>query len=105
MVGARSALFTPFADLRVIVIDEEHETSYKQDSTPRYNARDMAIVRARQERCVVILGSATPSVETYHKALNGRFELLNLAERVDHRAKLFPGYYLCRPYSAKSINQ
>ena len=85
MVGARSALFTPFADLRVIVIDEEHETSYKQDSTPRYNARDMAIVRARQERCVVILGSATPSVETYHKALNGRFELLNLAERVDHR--------------------
>lgn len=83
MIGARSALFTPFRDLRVIVIDEEHETSYKQDSTPRYHARDAAIVRAQMDNAIVILGSATPSVETYYKALSGKFEMLSLPERVE----------------------
>ncbi len=85
MVGARSALFTPFPDLRIIVIDEEHETSYKQDGSPRYHARDVAIIRARSEKTVVVLGSATPSVETFYKARSGKFELLSLPDRVDNR--------------------
>lgn len=82
MVGARSAVFTPFEHLRIIAIDEEHETSYKQDAAPRYHARDVAIVRAQAEKAVVILGSATPSVETYFKAQTGKFELLTLPERI-----------------------
>lgn len=84
MVGARSAVFTPFADCRMIVVDEEHETSYKQETAPRYHARDMAIVRAQRDRAAVILGSATPSIETYFKAQSGKFELLHLPDRVDH---------------------
>jgi primosomal protein N' (replication factor Y) len=85
MVGARSALFTPFDDLRIIVVDEEHEASYKQDSSPRYHARDVAIVRAQRDNCTVALGSATPSVETYFKAQSGKFHLLSLPERIDFR--------------------
>jgi primosomal protein N' (replication factor Y) (superfamily II helicase) len=84
MVGARSAIFTPFPDLRIVVIDEEHEASYKQDSTPRYHARDVAIVRAQRDRAVVVLGSATPSVESYFKAQTGKFRLIALTERIDH---------------------
>jgi primosomal protein N' (replication factor Y) len=83
MVGARSALFTPFADLRVIIIDEEHESSYKQDTAPRYHARDVAIIHAKTIGALVILGSATPSVETYYKAVTGKFRLLTLPERVE----------------------
>lgn len=83
MVGARSALFTPFPSLRVIVVDEEHEMTYKQDSTPRYHARDIAIKRAHDTDAVCILGSATPSIESYYKAKHGKFKLLTLAERVD----------------------
>lgn len=82
MIGARSAVFTPFPDLRIIILDEEHEATYKQDSSPRYHARDVAIVRAQGDKAVVILGSATPSVESYHKAKSGKFELLNLPDRI-----------------------
>ncbi|MFK7738843.1 MAG: primosomal protein N' [Planctomycetota bacterium] len=80
-VGARSALFAPVRDLGLIVLDEEHETSFKQDSTPRYHARQMAIERARIEGAVVVLGSATPTLESIGKARRGTYELLTLPER------------------------
>jgi len=80
-VGARSALFAPVQDLGLIVLDEEHETSFKQDSTPRYHARAMAIERARLENAVVVLGSATPTLETIGKARRGVYQLLTLPER------------------------
>lgn len=80
-VGARSALFAPVRNLGLIVIDEEHETSFKQDSTPRYHARQMAIERGQIEDAVVVLGSATPTLESIGKARRGIFELLTLPER------------------------
>ncbi|MCA8950842.1 MAG: primosomal protein N' [Planctomycetes bacterium] len=80
-VGARSALFAPVQNLGLIVLDEEHETSFKQDSTPRYHAREMAIVRGEIERAVVVLGSATPTLESYGKAKRGIYELVALPER------------------------
>ncbi|MBM4060070.1 MAG: primosomal protein N' [Planctomycetes bacterium] len=80
-VGARSALFAPVQDLGLIVVDEEHETSFKQDSTPRYHAREMAIVRGEIERAVVVLGSATPTLESIGKARRCVYELLTLPER------------------------
>ncbi|MFY9346049.1 MAG: primosomal protein N' [Planctomycetota bacterium] len=80
-VGARSALFAPVQDLGLIVVDEEHETSFKQDSTPRYHAREMAIVRGEIEKAVVVLGSATPTLESIGKARRGVYELLTLPER------------------------
>lgn len=83
MVGARSALFTPFQNIRVIVVDEEHEMTYKQDSSPRYHARDIAIKRAHDCGAVCVLGSATPAIESYYKAQTGKFELLTLKERID----------------------
>lgn len=82
VVGARSAVFAPVADLGVVVVDEEHEPSYKQGETPRYHARDVAVVRARDARAVCILGSATPALETWHNAREGRYGLLKLATRV-----------------------
>lgn len=85
MVGARSAVFTPFPDLRVVVVDEEHEQSYKQDSSPRYHARDVAIKRAHDVGAVALLGSATPSIETFYKAKHGKFTLLTLPQRIDTR--------------------
>jgi len=88
VIGPRSALFAPLANLGLIVVDEEHESSYKQfDATPRYHARDLAIVRAHQNNAVVVLGSATPSVESYYNALSGKYQLLSLPRRVDE-AKL-----------------
>ena len=81
VVGARSALFAPVQDLGLIVVDEEHETSFKQDSTPRYHAREMAIVRGEIERAVVVLGSATPTLESIGKARRGVYELLTLPQR------------------------
>lgn len=82
VLGARSSLFLPFAHLGLVVVDEEHESSYKQfDPAPRYNARDTAMVLAAMHGAKVLLGSATPSVETYHKALNGKFGLTELTER------------------------
>lgn len=85
VIGARSAIFAPFDDLGVIVVDEEHDGSYKQDDSLPYNARDLAIWLGRETRCPVVLGSATPSVETFHAAKTGRYELLELRERVHGR--------------------
>lgn len=85
LVGARSAVFAPMPDLKILIVDEEHEPSYKQDCSPRYHARDVAIVRAHRCRAVVVLGSATPNVESYFKAQQGKFRLLSLPERIDNR--------------------
>lgn len=81
VVGARSAVFAPLRDLGAIVVDEEHESSYKQGEAPRYHAREVAIVRARAEGAVVLLGSATPSLESWTNAKSGKYELLTLPER------------------------
>jgi len=83
VVGARSAVFAPLENLGLIVVDEEHETSYKQEEAPRYHARDVAAVRAKMEQCVVLLGTATPSLESYHNAIQEKYRLLNLTQRVD----------------------
>ena len=80
-IGARSALFAPIADVGLIVVDEEHDPSFKQDEGFRYHARDMALLRAQYTDAVCVLGSATPSVETYHRAIEGRLELLSLPAR------------------------
>ena len=81
-VGARSAIFAPLENLGAIVVDEEHESSYKQGETPRYHAREVAVVRARNEGAVVVLGSATPSLESWVNAASGKYTLLTLPERV-----------------------
>ena len=85
VVGARSALFAPLKDLGLIVIDEEHETSYKNDTAPRYQAREVAEARAKMSGCPLLLGSATPAFESLHRALAGSYHLLSLPERVDSR--------------------
>ncbi|MEQ1473801.1 MAG: primosomal protein N', partial [Candidatus Acidiferrum sp.] len=85
VVGTRSAVFAPLENLGLIIVDEEQENSYKQEETPRYHGRDVAIVRAKIENALVLLGSATPSLETYHNASNGKYELLTLASRVENR--------------------
>ena len=81
-VGARSAIFAPLANLGAIIVDEEHEGSYKNGETPRYHAREVAMVRARAEGAVVVLGSATPSLESWENAAQGKYTLLSLPERV-----------------------
>ncbi len=81
MIGPRSALFTPFSDLGLIIIDEEHEGSYKSETVPKYHAREVAIKRAEITGASVILGSATPSLESYSKALQGEYKLFNLPSR------------------------
>ncbi len=83
--GARSALFAPVGNLGLIVVDEEHETTYKQEEAPRYNARDVAVVRGRLEKAVVVLGTATPSLESAHNCQVGKYRMLELPERVDHQ--------------------
>ena len=88
VVGARSAIFAPVKNLGLVVVDEEHETSYKQADVPRYNARDAAIKRAEISNAVVILGSATPSLESFYAAKKGRYTLVELPERID--SKLLP---------------
>ena len=82
VVGARSAVFAPLENLGAIIVDEEHESSYKQGETPRYHAREVAIVRARNEGAVTVLGSATPSLESWANAAVGKFRLLTLPDRV-----------------------
>ena len=86
VIGPRSAVFAPVPRLGLIVVDEEHEGSFKQQSTPRYHARDVGLVRAKEQGAVVVLGSATPSLESYHNALEGRYGLLRLPKRVAGRA-------------------
>jgi len=85
VIGARSAIFAPVEPLGLIIVDEEHETSYKQEEAPRYHARDVAIMRGQMENAVVVLGSATPSLESFYNCHRGKFSLLELPERVDHQ--------------------
>ncbi len=85
VVGTRSAVFAPVENLGLIIVDEEQESSYKQEETPRYNGRDTAVYRARLEGAVALLGSATPSLETYHNARAGKYQLLELVSRVANR--------------------
>ena len=84
-IGARSAIFAPLSNLGIIIVDEEHENTYKQEETPRYHARDVAVMRARLEGCPVVLGTATPSVESYRNALAGKYTLLQLPRRADNQ--------------------
>lgn len=84
-VGARSCLFAPFSALGLVVVDEEHDDSYKQEDGVRYNARDLAVVRARQAGCPVVLGTATPSLESWQNAQTGRYRLLRLPSRANAR--------------------
>ena len=85
VVGARSAIFSPTKSLGLVIVDEEHETTYKQDDVPRYHARDAALERARLNNCPLILGSATPSLETYYKAKHGEYKLIRLTKRIEER--------------------
>jgi primosomal protein N' (replication factor Y) len=85
VIGARSAVFAPLKNLGLIIVDEEHESTYKQEEAPRYHARDVAVVRAKIEKCTVVLGSATPSLESYHNATIGKYQLATLTQRVDER--------------------
>jgi primosomal protein N' (replication factor Y) len=85
VVGTRSAVFAPLENVGLIIVDEEQESSYKQEETPRYHGRDVAIVRAKSENALALLGSATPSLETYHHAREGKYELLTIAARVASR--------------------
>jgi primosomal protein N' (replication factor Y) len=87
VIGTRSAVFAPLDRVGLIIVDEEHDASYKQEETPRYHGRDVAILRASRERALVVLGSATPSMESYQNAAGGKYTLLTLQKRVlDRRA-------------------
>ena len=85
-IGARSAIFAPFAAVGLIIVDEEHDASYKQESNLRYNARDLAVVRAKQNNCIALLGSATPSIQSYHNAQTDKFIEVNLKQRIQQRS-------------------
>ena len=82
VVGARSALFAPVHDLALLCVDEEHDGSFKQEEGVRYNARDMALLRAHRAGAVCVLGSATPSMESFHNAQSGRYQLISMQRRV-----------------------
>ena len=85
VIGARSAVFAPVEPLGLVIVDEEHEHSYKQEEAPRYNARDLAVVRGQQERAAVVLGSATPCMESYYNVQRKKYGLLSLTERADEK--------------------
>ena len=85
VIGTRSAVFAPIRNLGLVIIDEEHESTYRQQDSPHYNGRDTAIVRAQKENAVVILGSATPSMETFHNARTGKYQYLQLPQRLGNR--------------------
>ena len=85
VIGPRSAVFAPLKNVGLIVVDEEHENTYKQEEAPRYHARDVAVVRARIEKCVAVLGSATPSLESYYNATRGKYRLATLTQRIDEK--------------------
>jgi len=84
-IGARSAIFAPFKNVGIIIVDEEHDPSYKQEEKLKYHARDVAVVRAKQAEATLLLGSATPSLESFYNAEKGKFHLLNLPERIEGR--------------------
>lgn len=88
MIGPRSALFTPFSRLGLIIIDEEHEAAYKSESVPRYHAREVAVKRALMQNASVVLGSATPSLEAYTRALRGQYQLFKLTQRAKQNSRL-----------------
>jgi len=113
-IGARSAVFAPFEKLGILIVDEEHENSYKQEEGLRYHARDVAVMRAKLQNAVAILGSATPSLESYYNAKCGRYVYLHLPDRVDHRpmpkvsifdAKKLPPATLYSPLLIEHIKQ
>ena len=85
VVGTRSAVFAPVADLALVIVDEEHDSSYKQEETPRYHARDVAVMRAKMAGAVVVLGSATPSLESYFNTTKNKYSLIELPDRVEQR--------------------
>ncbi len=86
VIGPRSTIFVPIPDLKIVIVDEEHDQSYKEHTRmPRYNARDVAVARSRFENCVTVLGSATPQLESYHNTTIGKYRLLDLKERIDSR--------------------
>lgn len=85
VVGARSCVFAPLENIRLIIVDEEHDTAYKQDKTPRYNARDVAVMRAHLNSCTCILGSATPSLETLYNVRNSKYAVSHIKSRIDGR--------------------
>jgi primosomal protein N' (replication factor Y) len=113
-IGARSAVFAPFPSLGLVVVDEEHENSYKQDEGLRYHARDVAVMRAKFQNAVCVLGSATPSLESFHNAKAGKYCLLTIANRVDHRpmpavdivdVKILPKSSVYSPALISSVQQ
>lgn len=101
VVGARSAVFAPVNNLGLVIVDEEHDPSYKQETSPRYNGRDVAIKRASMAGVPVLLGSATPSLESYHHAVSGKYALLALTARVDGRP--MPSVEIVEPERAGEI--
>ena len=84
-IGARSAVFAPFEQIGLLIVDEEHDTSYKQEGDLRYNARDIAVVRAQQQNAVALLGSATPSIQSFHNTMDAKYHLVNLTKRVEEQ--------------------
>jgi primosomal protein N' (replication factor Y) len=85
VLGARSAVFAPLSDMGLVIVDEEHEPSYKQDADPRYHGRDVALRRAEQSGAIAVLGSATPSIESYYRAKAGNYRLVVMSERIEQR--------------------
>ena len=106
VVGARSAVFAPMPELGLIVVDEEHDGAYKQDESPRYHGRDVAVMRARLEACPVVLGSATPSVESYANAKSGKYRELRLPRRIRPRgcrgSRSWTAARCCGPAASRS---